>query len=216
MFWGPLAPPSTRIVVVHGTKEVFQIAANAVVLDPKSHMKIMKERELEGKPCKILDEKTALIKFKSKDIDVAEFEGSPIRTNFRCIWGKVIQAEGRKGIAKCTFEKKICMRDTFIIPVFVRVGAPRSFKPCGDSNHKDSLEKRRLRLEQWRRRVEIVDEEPCSHPDSAYYTLFRNIKYMDKKGKETVVVMSEEKRLELLEKQQMEENKKLREIGVGW
>ncbi|KAI3932143.1 hypothetical protein MKW92_000279 [Papaver armeniacum] len=161
MFWGPLAPPSTRIVVVHGTKEVFRVAAKAVVLDPMSHLKIMKECKLDGKPLKILEEKTALIKFKSKDIDVAEFEGSPIRTNFRCIWGKVIQAEGRKGIAKCTFEKKICMRDRFIMPVLVQVGAPRSFKPCGDSNHKDSLKKRRLRLEQRRRRVEIVDEEPC-------------------------------------------------------
>ncbi|KAI3863812.1 hypothetical protein MKW98_031404 [Papaver atlanticum] len=102
------------------------------------------------------------------------------------------------------------------MPVFVQVGAPRSFKTCGDSNHKDPLKKRRLRLEQWRRRVEIDDEEPCSHPDSAYYTLLRNITYMDKKGKETVVVMSEEKRLELLKKQQIEKNEKLREIGVGW
>ncbi|KAI3870461.1 hypothetical protein MKW92_017924 [Papaver armeniacum] len=208
MFWGPPAPPGTRIAVVHETNEVFRIAAKAVVLDPKSHMKIMKERDLEGKPCKILEEKTALIKFKSKDIDVAEFEGSPIRTNFKCVWGKLNKAEKRKGIARCTFEKKICMRDTFIMPVFVQVGAPRFFKPF------DS--KRRLRAEQRRRRVEITDEEPCSHPDSAVYTMFRNIKYITTKGNETVVVMSEEKRLEMLEKQQMEENKKLIENGFGW
>ncbi|KAI3863811.1 hypothetical protein MKW98_031403 [Papaver atlanticum] len=82
------------------------------------------------------------------------------------------------------------------------VGAPRFFEPL------DS--KRSLRVEQQRRRrVEIIDEEPCSHPDSAVYTMFRNIRYMTNKGNETVVVMAEEKRLELLEKQQMEENKKL-------
>ncbi|RZC53305.1 hypothetical protein C5167_012179 [Papaver somniferum] len=164
MFWGP---PGTRIAVVHGTKEVFRITAKAVVLDPKSHMKIMKRRELEGKPRKILDERTALFKFKSKDIDVAGFEGSPIRTNFRCIWGKVNnKAEKRKGIARCTFEKRIYKSDTFIMPVFVQVGAPRFFEPF------DS--KMRLRVEQQRRlRVEIIDEEPCSHPDSAVYTMFR-------------------------------------------
>ncbi|KAI3932141.1 hypothetical protein MKW92_000277 [Papaver armeniacum] len=216
MFRGPPAPPGTRIAVMHGTKEVFRIAAKGEVLDPKSHMKIMKERDLEGKPRKILDERTALIKFKSKDIDVAEFEGSPIRTNFRGIWGKVIQAEARKGIAKCTFEKKIYKSDTFSMPVFVQVGAPRFFEPFDDSNHKDSLKQRRLTLEQRRRRVEIIDEEPCSHPDSAVYTMFRNIRYMTNKGNETVVVMAEEKRLELLQKQQMEEDKKLIENGFGW
>ncbi|RZC81381.1 hypothetical protein C5167_043966 [Papaver somniferum] len=72
-------------------QEVFRIAAKAVVLDVKSHMKIMKRCEMEGKPYEILDERTVVIKFKSKDIDAVEFEGSPIRT-WRGIWGKVIKS----------------------------------------------------------------------------------------------------------------------------
>ncbi|RZC92040.1 hypothetical protein C5167_027929 [Papaver somniferum] len=35
MFWGPLAPPLTRIAVVQSNKEAFRIAAKAIVLDPK-------------------------------------------------------------------------------------------------------------------------------------------------------------------------------------
>ncbi|XP_026431562.1 ribosome biogenesis protein BMS1 homolog [Papaver somniferum] len=98
MFWGPLAPAHTRITVVHKTKEVFRIAAKAVVLDPKHHFKIMKDSKRKGKPEKILnDRRTALIKFEPEDIeDVAAFKGASIRTDSG-IWGKVIKAKKKGG-----------------------------------------------------------------------------------------------------------------------
>ncbi|MCL7023871.1 hypothetical protein MKW94_019330 [Papaver nudicaule] len=214
MFWGPLAPCHTRVAVVHGPKEVFRIAAKAVILDPEAPLKILKEYQLEGKALDIVGKKTAHIKFESKDVEVDKFEGSPIRTQslIRVVWGKVDEAV-TGGIAKCTFQKKIRKSDTFIMSVFRQVGAPRSFKPC--NSNKDSFEKRRLRLG-GRRHVEITDEEPCSHPDSCYYPLFRNFNSMRSKGKETVVVMSAEKRAELLKKQQIEETKRLMAMGLDW
>ncbi|XP_026400488.1 ribosome biogenesis protein BMS1 homolog [Papaver somniferum] len=98
MFWGPLAPAHTRITVVHKTKEVFRIAAKAVVLDPKHHFKIMKDSKRKGKPEKILkDRRSALIKFEPEDFeDVAAFKGASIRTDSG-IWGKVIKAKKKKG-----------------------------------------------------------------------------------------------------------------------
>ncbi|RZC72107.1 hypothetical protein C5167_035281 [Papaver somniferum] len=94
MFWGPLAPAHTRITVVHKTKEVFRIAAKAVVLDPKHHFKIMKDSKRKGKPEKILkDRRSALIKFEPEDFeDVAAFKGASIRTDSG-IWGKVIKKD---------------------------------------------------------------------------------------------------------------------------
>ncbi|KAI3891291.1 hypothetical protein MKX03_000119 [Papaver bracteatum] len=211
MFWGPLAPAHTRITVVHRTKEVFRIAAKAVVLDPKHHFKIMKDSKREGKPQKILnDRRTALIKFEPEEIDVAAFKGASIRTD-RGIWGKVIKAKKRNGIAKCKFEKTICESDIFIMPVLCQAVAPRLFNRIVPAN-KDSLKKkdpaqRRLELVQ-RRRVEITDDEPYSYPFSTTFTLNLNIEYLCNKGKNTVVIMSEEKRKELVKKQQDEEESK--------
>ncbi|KAI3866372.1 hypothetical protein MKX03_029628, partial [Papaver bracteatum] len=215
MFWGPLAPPDTRITVVHRTKEVFRVAAKAVIVDPKHHIKIMKESEHEGELEKILNERTALIKFEPEDIDVAECEGASIRTESG-IWGKVNKAEKITGITICEFKKTICESDIFIMPVMCEAVAPRLFKLCDsivpvneDSLKENDPVQRPLRLEQ-RRRVEITDEEPLSYPYSTDFTLILNIKYLCNTGKKTVVVMSEEKRKELVKKQQKEkESKKL-------
>ncbi|MCL7035347.1 hypothetical protein MKW94_022239 [Papaver nudicaule] len=216
MFWGPCAPPRTRIVVVHGSKEVFRIAAKAVVLDHKHSSKIMKEHRLEGKLHKILDERTALIKFESK-YDVTEFEGSPIWTGSG-ILGTIDKADKSGGIARCTFEKSISKCGTFIMSLPFEVVAPLFFKPCESSvsDNKDSLEKedparRRLR----RRRVDIIDGEPCSHPDTSYFTWPISDLIMENKRKETVVVMSKEKRVELINKKQREESDKLNRIGLS-
>ncbi|KAI3934414.1 hypothetical protein MKW92_027508 [Papaver armeniacum] len=212
MFWGPVAPPNTRITIVHRTKEVFRVAAKAVLLDPKHHMKIMEEVEHEGEPHKIFDERIALIKFKPEDIDVAAFIGASIRTESG-IWGKVNKEEKRKGIVSCEFEKKIYKSDIFIMPVLCEAVAPRLFKQCDSiaALNKYSLkEKDPAQRPLRRRRVEITDEEPHSYPYSTYFTLILNIKYLCNKQKETVVVMSEEKRKELVKNQQREkESKKL-------
>ncbi|KAI3842082.1 hypothetical protein MKW92_047326 [Papaver armeniacum] len=184
MFWGPLAPAHTRITVVHRTKEVFWIAAKAVVLDPKHHFKIMKDSKREGKPQKILnDRRTALIKFEPEDIDVAAFKGASIWTDSG-ICGKVIKAKKEKGIAKCKFEKTICESDIFIMPVLCQAVAPRLFNRIVPAN-KDSLKKkdpaqRRLELEH-RRRVEITDDEAYSYPFSTTFTLSLNIEYLERR-----------------------------------
>ncbi|KAI3911257.1 hypothetical protein MKW92_029630 [Papaver armeniacum] len=210
MFWGPLVLPHTRITVVHGTKEVFRVAAKAVVLDPEHHFKIMKHSKWEGKFYKTVNERTALIKFEPEDIDVAEFKGESIRTESG-IWGKVNKVIKRKGIATCEFEKGICESDIFIMPVLCQAVAPCFFKRRYSTVpvNKDSLKKKHPAQKQFelerRRRVEITDEEPSSYPYSTDFTLILNIEYLCHKGKKTVVIMSEEKRKELVKKQQREE-----------
>ncbi|KAI3843938.1 hypothetical protein MKW92_041010 [Papaver armeniacum] len=201
MFQGPVAPPLTRIVVAQRNKDAFRIAAKAVVLEPKHHSKIMKDSRREGKPQKILNERIALVKFEPGDIDVAALKGAPIQTRSG-IWGRVNEEAEEKGIARCTFEDTICMSDTFIMRVLCQVEAPCFFKQCNSivPVNDESLRKKR-------RVVEFIDGEPSSYPYSKF-TLFLNIMYMSDKEKATVVVMSEQKRLDMLEKHEEEELKK--------
>ncbi|KAI3934412.1 hypothetical protein MKW92_027506 [Papaver armeniacum] len=201
MFQGPVAPPRTRIVVVQRNKDTFRIAAKAVVLEPKHHSKIMKDSRREGKPQKILNERIALVRFEPGDIDVAALKGAPIQTRSG-IWGMVNEEAEEKGIARCAFEDTICMSDTFIMRVLCQVEAPCFFKQCNSivPVNDESLRKKR-------RVVEFIDGEPSSYPYSKF-TLFLNIMYMSDKEKETVVVMSEQKRLDMLEKHEEEELKK--------
>ncbi|KAI3972014.1 hypothetical protein MKW92_015777 [Papaver armeniacum] len=205
MFQGPVAPPRTRIAVVQRNKDAFRIAAKSVVLEPKHHSKIMKDSRREGKLQKILNERTALVKFEPGDIDVAALKGAPIQT--RCgIWGRVNEETEETGIAKCTFEDRICITGTFIMRVLCQVEAPCFFKQCDSTVpvNDDSLKKKR-------RVVEFIDGEPSSYPYSKF-TLFLNIMYMSDKEKATVVVMSDQKRLDMLEKHEEEDFKKP-EIG---
>ncbi|KAI3891294.1 hypothetical protein MKX03_000122 [Papaver bracteatum] len=201
MLQGPVAPPRTRIVVVQRNKDAFRIAAKAVVIEPKHHSKIMKDSRREGKPQKILNERIAFVKFEPGDIDVAALKGAPIQSRSG-IWGRVNEEAEEKGIARCTFEERICMSDTFIVRVLCQVEAPFFFKQCNSTVpvNDESLKKKR-------RGVEIIDGEPSSYPYSKF-TLFLNIMYMSDKEKETVVVMSEKKRLDMLEKHEEEELKK--------
>ncbi|KAI3851436.1 hypothetical protein MKX03_013049 [Papaver bracteatum] len=150
MLRGPVAPPSTRIAVVQSDKEVFRIAAKAVVLDPKHDLKIMKDSEKKGKPHRILKRRTALVKFNPKYNDVAKFKGAPIRTRSG-IWGEVNKVTERKGkgFAICTFEKGIRKSDVVIMPVLCEAEVPpfdpllATLKPCDSTTpvKKDSLKK---------------------------------------------------------------------------
>ncbi|XP_026391451.1 ribosome biogenesis protein BMS1-like [Papaver somniferum] len=218
MFWGPLAPPHTRIAVVQGNKEVFRIRATAVVLDPKHHSKIVKESKLKGKPHKIRGRR-APIKF-TPDTDVDKVIGASIRT-WTEIRGKVDEATKKEGIAKCTFKSKIDFHDTVIMPVFRQVEAPRVHYPLAALEphdyivpvNKDSLKQgdpaahRQLRLAQQRRSVKFPDADPCSYSFLKYLML----SYMTKNvRRKTVVVMSEEKRGALTMKRKREERKKER------
>ncbi|KAI3854945.1 hypothetical protein MKX03_009103 [Papaver bracteatum] len=125
MFWGPLAPPHTRIAVVQGNKEAFRITATAIVLDPKHPTKIVKESKWIGKPHKILKRRAALINF-TPDTDVAKFIGATIRTGTH-IRGKITETTKREGIARCTFNSRINMRDTVFMRVIRQVVAPPRF-----------------------------------------------------------------------------------------
>ncbi|KAI3971213.1 hypothetical protein MKW92_006344 [Papaver armeniacum] len=145
IFWGPLAPPLTRIAVVQSNKGAFWIAAEAVVLDPKPDRKIMKESRQKGTPLKITKRK-ALIKFELEDINIAEFIGAPIRT-LDGIRGQVKEVAKREGIAKCTFKKRICMSDVFM-RMLRQAEAPRFF---------NSLSVPPEPREEQRRGVEIMD-----------------------------------------------------------
>ncbi|KAI3854944.1 hypothetical protein MKX03_009102 [Papaver bracteatum] len=146
MFWGPLAPPLTRIAVLQSNKGAFRIAAEAVVLDPKPDRKIMKESRQKGTPLKITERK-ALIKFELEDINVAEFIGAPIRT-LDGIRGQVKEVAKREGIAKCTFKKRICMSDVVFMRMLRQAEAPRFF---------NSLSVPPEPREEQRRGVEIMD-----------------------------------------------------------
>ncbi|KAI3884054.1 hypothetical protein MKW92_042150 [Papaver armeniacum] len=209
MFWGPLAPPLTRVAVLLSDKEAFRVAAKAVILGSKPAMKIMKEIKQKGTPIKILKSRTALIDF-TPDTEVSKYKGQPIQTSSG-IRGKVKKASKRKGIAKCAFMYRIGMGDIVFLRVLHQVEAPRFFnlsspavEPCDsivpvdkDSLKKDDPSQRRVELEQ-RRGVEIIDGEPLSYSCSSPLTVLYNIKYMNKNDRE----IKKEKNLVISEEEQ--------------
>ncbi|KAI3908120.1 hypothetical protein MKW92_007948 [Papaver armeniacum] len=190
MLQGPVAPLSTRIAVVQSDKEVFRIAAKAVVLDPKHDLKIMKDSEKKGKPHRILKRRTALIKFNPKYNDVAKFKGAPIRTRSG-ILGEVNKVTERKvkGFAICTFEKGIRKSDYYSL-LLRRIHSKRKTLLRGSLDLNNGVV--------WR-------------------SLTRNLLpiHSRNKLKETVVIMSEEKRAQLVEKQLREEEEKADEEFFG-
>ncbi|KAI3871857.1 hypothetical protein MKX03_014977 [Papaver bracteatum] len=136
-FWGPLAPPSTELVVVQSladNKAAFRILAKASVLKFSHDTDIMKKRKRIGTPYKIF-KKTALIKdlFRS-DLEIANFKDAKIQTASG-ISGKINKPaekgliHGLDGIAKCTFKRKIHLRDTVFMHVYEQVEVPRFFNP---------------------------------------------------------------------------------------
>ncbi|RZC92296.1 hypothetical protein C5167_026929 [Papaver somniferum] len=213
MFWGPLAPPLTRIVVVQSNKEMFRVAAKAVILDSKPAMKIMKKIKQKGTPLKLLSSRTALIDF-TPATEVSKYKGRPIQTASG-IRGKVKKASKREGIAKCAFKYRIGMGDIVFMRVLRQVEAPRFFnllstavEPCDsivpvnkDSLEKDDPSQRQVELEQ-RRGVDIIDGEPLSYSCSSPLILLYNIKNMNgnkrkiKEEKNAVISEEEQKAYE--------------------
>ncbi|KAI3952527.1 hypothetical protein MKW92_028214 [Papaver armeniacum] len=208
MFWGPLAPPLTRIAVVQSNKEAFRIAAKAIVLDPKPGMKIMKESKQKGTPLKLSKKRTALVNF-TPETKVSMYKGAPIRT-LSGIRGKINEAAKREGIAKCTFKCRISMSDIVFMRVWRQVEVPRFFnpsttlEPCDsivpvnkDSLNKDDPDQRRVELKQ-RRRVKIIDGEPClytcSNPLTIRYNLNNKNKERKIKKKKNEVISEEEQK----------------------
>ncbi|KAI3895010.1 hypothetical protein MKW92_036797, partial [Papaver armeniacum] len=136
-FWGPLAPPSIGLVVVQSladNKAAFRILAKASVLEFSHDTDIVKKRKRIGTPYNIF-KKTALIKglFRS-DLEIANFKNAKIQTASG-ISGKINKPaekdliHGLDGIAKCTFKRKIHLRDTVFMHVYEQVEVPRFFNP---------------------------------------------------------------------------------------
>ncbi|KAI3877543.1 hypothetical protein MKX03_030653 [Papaver bracteatum] len=137
MFWGPLAPPLTRIAVVQSNKGAFRIAAKAIVLDPKPGMKIMKESKQKGTPLKLSKKRTALVNF-TPETKVSMYKGASIRT-LSGIRGKINEAAKREGIAKCTFKCRISTSDIVFMRVWRQVEVPCFFNPSTTLEPCDSI-----------------------------------------------------------------------------
>ncbi|KAI3994117.1 hypothetical protein MKX01_012374 [Papaver californicum] len=140
MFWGPRAPPNTRVVVVQSLadhKAAFRILATAVVLDYNHAAKIFNECMRIGTPCKII-KKTAFIKdLFTSDLEIDRFKDQGIQTNSG-IQGKIKKAADKElvdrlklkdGLAKCTFKHKIHMSDTVFLHVWKQVEVSQFFNP---------------------------------------------------------------------------------------
>ncbi|KAI3962308.1 hypothetical protein MKW92_052631 [Papaver armeniacum] len=121
VFWGPLAPPKTRIVAVMNNlnclknKEAFRIMAKGVVLDFNLDAQILLKVEKMGT---LVDTggKTARIKFAPKlKIDGFKFIGAPIQTKSG-VRGKIDKV-ARDGLVECTFKDNVHMGDTFLFPL---------------------------------------------------------------------------------------------------
>ncbi|MCL7043488.1 hypothetical protein MKW94_017156 [Papaver nudicaule] len=210
-FCGPLAPPGTRIVVVQSNKDLFRIVAKAavvdpkdrrvakvVVVDPKDQLKLMEESK------QIPKRRTALTRFGDE------------------LWLKRIKETKLKEIIRRTL-KKTASKRTAPKRTSAKRTAPKRTAPkrteleiltppiqtqsitCGEVNKVcATYENNILSMLEERRRVEIIDKEPSSYPCSSHFMLLCR----QRQDRETVVVMSEEKRAELVKKQQIEEFEK--------
>ncbi|KAI3861925.1 hypothetical protein MKX03_004433 [Papaver bracteatum] len=139
IFWGPLAPPNTRLAVVQSLADnkhraAFRFLAKASVVDTNQAAKIVKKIKRIGTPCKI-SKKTAFIKdMFTSDLEIANFKDAKIQTASG-VYGKINEPAGEglthglEGIAKCTFQHKICKHDTVFMHVYREVEVPRFFDP---------------------------------------------------------------------------------------
>ncbi|XP_026416866.1 ribosome biogenesis protein BMS1 homolog isoform X2 [Papaver somniferum] len=132
VFWGPLAPPKTRIAAVMTNlnclkdKEEFRIMAKGVVLDFNLDAKILLNVE---KIVTLVDTcwKTARIKFAPNfQIDGLKFIGAPIQTKSG-VRGKIDKVVGDR-LFECTFKVNVHMGDTLVFPVPATLALPALFK----------------------------------------------------------------------------------------
>ncbi|MCL7029357.1 hypothetical protein MKW94_007021 [Papaver nudicaule] len=219
LFYVPLAPPGTRIAVVQSNKDLFRIAAKAVIVDPKDQ-KVAKavvfdpedQSKLMEETKQIPKRRNALTKFEDK-LRFKKLKGS----NLKEIIHQTLKMTALKRIApkriapKRIAPKRTAPKRTAPKRTELEIRTPSGI--CGEVNKvscdscvlviKDSLQKGDPAQRQ-QRRVEIIDEEPSSFPCSSYFMLLSR---SYKKG-ETAVVMAEKKRVELVEKQQKEKFEK--------
>ncbi|MCL7021622.1 hypothetical protein MKW94_009930 [Papaver nudicaule] len=128
VFWGPLAPPGTKIVVVQDELEdehTFRIMAKGVVLDFNRDAQIL----LKVEKLAIVVQpggKTAHVRF-APELKIDKLIGAPPIQTKRGVWVKIDEAAG-EGIVKCTFGDNIHMSDAFLFPVLATLVLPSLFK----------------------------------------------------------------------------------------
>ncbi|KAI3841781.1 hypothetical protein MKW92_000465 [Papaver armeniacum] len=141
-FCGPFATPGTGVVAVQSladSKAAFRILATGEVLGFSRDPYITVKTRV-GTPCKVIN-KTALIKdMFASDIEINQYKDAPIKT-VSGIQGEVNEAaakeflsklkwkdgQPREGIAKCTFDRTICLSDTVYMETLYDV--PTEFNP---------------------------------------------------------------------------------------
>ncbi|MCL7043704.1 hypothetical protein MKW94_020183 [Papaver nudicaule] len=138
-FWGPLSPPSTRVVAVQSLADpeaAFRILATGVVLSNLA-AKIVKKSKRIGTPCKIINELALIKDMFTSDDEIDQFKDAKVETNSG-IRGKVNEAapkkllktvkwkegQSRKGIVKCTFELRIMKCDVVCMHVWTPAEVP--------------------------------------------------------------------------------------------
>ncbi|KAI3901240.1 hypothetical protein MKW92_030666 [Papaver armeniacum] len=130
VFWGPLAPPKTRIAAVMTNlnclkdKEAFRIMAKGVILEFDFDAQILLKVEKIGT---LVDTggKTARIKF-APNFQIDGFIGAPIQTKSG-VGGK-IDKPATDGLFECTFKDNVHMGNTFFFPVPATLVLPALFK----------------------------------------------------------------------------------------
>lgn len=129
-FWAPLAPQGTGFVAFQQidqfTKD-FRLSATGVVLELNKSVDIVKKLKLVGTPIPgEIYQKTAKIKgMFNSSLEVAKFEGAPIRT-VSGIRGLIKKAELRnEGAFRATFEDKILAGDIVFLRTWYHVDVPR-------------------------------------------------------------------------------------------
>lgn len=127
-FWAPQSPQGTGFIAFQQTDQYtkkFRIAATGVVLDLDKNAEIVKKLKLVGSPSHVFT-KTAFIKgMFNSDLEVARFEGAPIRT-VSGIRGQIKKAvKSPEGAFRATFEDKILMSDIVFLRTWFNVEVPR-------------------------------------------------------------------------------------------
>ena len=131
-FYGPLAPLNAGVIAFQSLQSslaTWRVSATGVVLDFDHSSSIVKKLKIVGTPLKV-HRNTAFVEgMFNSNLEVAKFEGAAVRTvsGIRGTIKKAATVVGKKGIARCTFEDKILMRDIVFTRTWVSVDVPKLY-----------------------------------------------------------------------------------------